>query len=166
MHTHILVQTSQFTFRAREPLRVGRLARTRRRPWHAHSHAVVCHRSLTANLCTSQISISRNSDARTHAASSRGGCACVSWRGKTPSLISCKPSASGLELRPRAHYVVYYLNTNALALALGAPRYHGKKQEKRKSTHAVAECNRVGLLEYFAEQQQTVLKLTGKHPDE
>lgn len=68
MHTHILVQTSQFTFRAREPLRVERPDRTRRRPSHAHSHAVIfrpfCSSKPYHEPLHFSISISRNSDAR------------------------------------------------------------------------------------------------------
>ena len=74
------------------------------------------------------ISISRYSDARGLVTR---GCSpdCCSGRGKTPSLISCRPSALGLELRPHTHYVVYYLNTKALALAPGTRRYHGKQEK-------------------------------------
>lgn len=105
------------------------------------------HPSLTTNLCTSQLA---SRATQTHAASSRDGCGCCSGRGKTPSLISCKPSALGLELRPRAHHVVYYLNTNALALALGTHRYHGKREKAHMQWRNVT---RVGLLEYFAEHE-------------
>lgn len=72
------------------------------------------------------ISISCNSDARGFVT---WRLRLLSWGRKTPSLISCKPSALGLELRPHTHYVVYYLNTNALALALGTHRYHGKQEK-------------------------------------
>lgn len=79
------------------------------------------HESLHSSIC-----ISRNSDA----------CGFVTWwlwllfwGRNTRSLISCKPSVVGLELRPHTHYVVYYLNTNTLALVLGTPRYHGKQEK-------------------------------------
>lgn len=118
-----------FLCRAREPLRVKRLDRTRRRPSHApQSRSDIL--AIAQPFCSSKpyhdslhfsISISRKLRRR------RLGhvTVVIVVPGRTTrSLISCKPSVLGLELRPHAHYVVYYLNTNTLALAPGSREKH------------------------------------------
>lgn len=135
-HTHILVQTSQFTFsraRASEggtPRRnpPAPLARSRSRSHLlASANAVVRSSKPYHRPLHFSISISRNRDARGFV--TLVVVIVVVGEEKRQALFPGTPPRLGLELRPRTHYVVYYLNTNALALALATRRYHGKQEK-------------------------------------